>query len=402
MEAGATLREPDKAVNGVREMVDNLVIGGGPAGSMVAMRLSAAGRAVVLLEREREAHHKVCGEFLSGEAVGYLRQAGIEPREIGASAITSVRLASGKRSVGARLPFSALSLSRLVLDEAMLKRAQEAGCEVRRGATAEGLKRRDSGWAVQLRGAETIHAKALFLATGKHDLRGRERRGGTQTDLVGFKMHWRLAPTQTEALRSVMELLLFRGGYGGLSLVEDEVANLCLVVRRKRLSALGGWASLVRSMCEELPLLRERLEDTTTRWTKPIAVSPIPYGYLGGVADGLWRVGDQTAVIPSFTGDGMSIALHSGWLAADMYLAGRSAEEYTCCVADQLRSGMRFASMLSKAMVTAGGRMAAPFLLKPLPRVIGQIASLTRIPERALIRSTRHENSPAQRPIEIA
>ena len=44
---------------------DHLVIGGGLAGSMVALRLAAAGREVTLLERERTAHHKVCGEFLS-------------------------------------------------------------------------------------------------------------------------------------------------------------------------------------------------------------------------------------------------------------------------------------------------------------------------------------------------
>ncbi len=34
----------------------------------------------------------------------------------------------------------------------------------------------------------------------------------------------------------------------------------------------------------------------------------------------MWALGDQAAVIPSFTGDGMSIALHSGCLAAAMYL----------------------------------------------------------------------------------
>ena len=48
------------------------MIGGGLAGSMVAMRLASAGREVVLLEKEREAHHKVCGEFLSREAIHYL------------------------------------------------------------------------------------------------------------------------------------------------------------------------------------------------------------------------------------------------------------------------------------------------------------------------------------------
>lgn len=371
-------------MSGMGNQIEHLVIGGGPAGSMLAMNLGAAGRQVVLLEKERAPHHKVCGEFLSREAVLYLEQAGIEPRQLGAAEITRVRLTSGKRTVEAPLPFTALSLSRLALDEALLTRAQQAGCEVRRGAVAERLAMANSAWCVQLRRSENIHAKTVFLATGKHDLHAWERRGGSQSDLVGFKMHWRLSPAQTAALRGAMELFLFPAGYGGLSLIEDETANLCFVVRRRRLAALGGWTELLRSICHQSPLLRERLSNATACWTKPLAISPIPYGYLDGAADGLWRVGDQAAVIPSFTGDGMSIALHSGRLAAEMYLAGSSPEEYARCLSHQLSGSMRFASMLSRAMVTAGGRIVAPLLLTPLPGAMERIASLTRIPDRAL------------------
>ena len=370
---------------GMRGAVEQLVIGGGPAGSMLAMRLAAAGREVVLLEKEHGAHHKVCGEFLSREAVGYLAQAGIEPRDLGACAITRVRLSSGRHSVEAQLPFTALSLSRQVMDEELLKRVQEAGCEVRRGALAVRLEAEGSGWIVRLRGGGSIRAKALFLATGKHDVNAWQRNGGAQTDLVGFKMHWRLAQPATEGLRGVMDLFLLRGGYGGLALVEDGIANLCLVVRRKRLRALGGWTELLRTMRDELPTLRERLDNATACWSKPLAISPIPYGYVAGSTDGMWRVGDQAAVIPSFTGDGMSIALHSGALAAEMYLAGRSADDYARCLGDQLRAGMHCASALSRSMVTASGRMAAPFLLSLMPGAMGMIATATRIPHRALM-----------------
>jgi len=58
----------------IRNSIENLVIGGGPAGSMLALRLAGSGREVRLLEKEREPHHKVCGEFLSAEAVEYLRR----------------------------------------------------------------------------------------------------------------------------------------------------------------------------------------------------------------------------------------------------------------------------------------------------------------------------------------
>ncbi len=105
--------------------VDNLVIGGGLAGAMVAQRLAAAGRSVTVLEKERSAHHKVCGEFLSREAVDYLRQVGVDPLALGAVSIRFVRLSSNRKVVESALPFTALSLSRFALDQAMLARAEE-------------------------------------------------------------------------------------------------------------------------------------------------------------------------------------------------------------------------------------------------------------------------------------
>ena len=101
--------------------IDNLVIGGGLAGSMVAIRLASAGRKVTLLEKERSAHHKVCGEFLSPEAVEYLRQAGVEPLDLGAATIRFLRMSSKRTVVEAALPFTARSLSRYALDESMLR-----------------------------------------------------------------------------------------------------------------------------------------------------------------------------------------------------------------------------------------------------------------------------------------
>src|SRR5260370_14403331 len=101
---------------------------------------------------------------------------------------------------------------------------------VRRGVALDKTDRTGQPWTAHLSTGESITTPAVFLATGKHDLRGWPRSQGVQSDLVGFKLHWRLAPAQTAALRNAMDLFLFRGGYGGLALVENDFANLCLVV----------------------------------------------------------------------------------------------------------------------------------------------------------------------------
>jgi len=366
-------------------MRENLVIGGGLAGAMAALRLAAGGRDVMLLEKERGAHHKVCGEFLSPEAVEYLRQAGVDPMRLGGASVGRLRLSVKRRVVEAGLPFNALSLSRCALDEALLARAAEAGCDVRRGVTVQALCRSGAGWCAQLSNGTSRRAHNTFLATGKHDLRGWNRSAGRHGDLVGFKMHWRLSAAQTEALRGCMDLFLFEGGYGGLALVEGDTANLCVVVRRARLRKLAGWDPLLAALRDENATIAERLAGAAAVWDRPLAISSIPYGYLSEKKDGVWRVGDQAAVIPSFTGDGMAIAMHSGALAAEMFMAGCGPAQYQRVLNHQLKRSMWVATRLSRAMVSRSGRELAPFVISFLPQPIAWIARSTRIPEQALV-----------------
>jgi flavin-dependent dehydrogenase len=379
----------DASISAADSIVDNLVIGGGLAGSMVAIRLAAAGRQVTLLEKESTPHHKVCGEFLSTEAVEYLNQIGISPLNLGAATIRFVRLSSKRKVVESALPFTALSLSRLILDEAMLSHAEEQGCKVQRSSFVEQLKTQDNLWFARLRSGESVCAQTVFLANGKHDLRGWERAHPAQGDLVAFKLHWQLNPAQTENLREFIEIFLFSNGYGGLSLVENDVANLCLVVRQAELRRIGGWQELLASILDDNWHLKQFLEGAKALWDRPLAISSIPYGYLagqsGGQAFGLWSVGDQAAVIPSFTGDGMSIALHSASLATEMYLAGESAQQYNYRLHAQLSRGMNLSTRLSRAMVTNAGRSMALFGLSLFPNAIGWIAASTRIPKQSII-----------------
>lgn len=364
--------------------VEHLVIGGGPAGTMASIRLAEVGRPVALIERERADHHKVCGEFLSQEAVAYLHRAGVSPIDLGAVPICRVRLSAGRRSAEAALPFQALALSRRVLDAALLQRAADLGCKIIRGVSVDRLCKDGNRWTAQCSDGQTLNAQTVFLASGKHDLHEWSRSKGAQGDMVGFKLHWRLAAAQTQQLREWMDLFLFRGGYGGIALVEEAVANLCLVVQRHELRRVGTWQALLATAVRENRRLRHLLDGAEGLWARPLAISPIPYGYLATEPCGLWRVGDQAAVIPSFTGDGMSIAMHSAHLATQMYLAGENTDAYYRALHAQLRGSVALATRISKAMVSGAGRNLAVPTVSLIPGAMRWIAASTRIPSAAL------------------
>lgn len=361
-------------------MADALVIGGGPAGAALAVALADAGRTVVLVEREAEARHKVCGEFLSVEAVRCLAALDIDLAALGAVPIETVRLAVRGSVAEARLPFPAMSLSRKVLDEALLRRASAAGAKILRGRAVRRLAARDGLWQAGLQDGATVSAGAAFLATGKHDLRGWRRPAGLQPGLVGFKQHWRLAADQQQALARCVELTLFGDGYLGLEPVEGGQANLCLLAGRERLvRAAGRWEALLAGIRAEAPLLDRRLQGGQPCWRRPLAIAAIPFGHVWRGASGPWRLGDQAAVAPAFAGDGVSVALHSARMAATTFLNGGTATEFHAKLADTLSTTIRAGTRLSRLLVRPVPQALVGVGANALPPLMAWCAGATRL-----------------------
>jgi len=313
-----------------------------------------------------------------------LRALGVEPSTLGARPVDHVRLAGRGLFGQCALPFTGISLTRRILDEVLLAHAREAGAHVERGLCVEAVERTNSGWVARLANGETRCAATAFLATGKHDLRGWTRPPGRQSGLVAFKMYFQLAGGDDTEMESRVELVLFPGGYAGLLFLPGGVMNLCLLVKRAMLQRLGGrWANVLDHIQSCSPYLARYLDGATALLDKPLALSSIPYGYLRRDApDGLWRLGDQAAVIPSFSGDGISIALHSAHLSAEHFLAGGSADEFQRNLYAQLRGPVMAATVVSQLMVAAP-RLASGVRL--WPRALALITSRTRIPQAALL-----------------
>ncbi|NYS61457.1 NAD(P)/FAD-dependent oxidoreductase [Vreelandella salicampi] len=372
-----------------------VVVGGGPAGAGAACMLAKAGREVMLLEREATATHKICGEFLSAETQSYLRRLGLDLDALGGHVISHLRLIREKTIVETALPFHALGLSRFRLDEALLNHASESGASLWRGQRASVSNVSGSHIDLDVKSAGKVSTNTLFLATGKHDLRELRRHPVTPPeDLVGFKMHFDVDSAQCDALANHVELVLFAHGYAGLQRVEDGRVNLCLLAKGSWLKACGGtWEGLLEELLRTCPHLQRRLSNATPLLSQPLSIYRVPYGFVyhppANDADNIYRLGDQVGVIPSFSGDGMGIALHSGVVAASDYLAGLDAGHYHRHIRRDIARQIWRAGLLYRASRWSPSRRLLMSLAGLTPRSLSLATSLTRIPPAAVTRAMR-------------
>jgi menaquinone-9 beta-reductase len=314
---------------------------------------------------------------------------GVDLSLLAPSSITAVRLIHGNHIATTRLPFAALGVTRRALDEALMQRAEASGAVVLRGQPVRGIVRNDGSLRLDCGSLGIVSADTVFLATGKHDLRGaiRTERG---TGMIGLKMYYTLDAGQREALRSHVELVLFAGGYAGLQLVESDQAVLCVLVPRARLRAMDGrWDKLLDALTHESPHLSDRLSGARALLDRPLAIAGLPYGYLHAPnrhdCSGLFRLGDQAAVIASLTGDGVALALNSAAVAARIWLTqGNVAAAYHRRWAQHVARQLRLASLIHQASLTPA---IQPWLLRATrlwPGVMGLAAGWTRVPHRTL------------------
>jgi flavin-dependent dehydrogenase len=358
-----------------------IVIGGGLAGGAVATRLARTRRLVTVLERETGPHEKVCGEFLSVEACHDLERLGLSPAALGAVPINRVRVHHRARVVEAPLPFTAQSLGRAELDEALLQTAANAGAEVTRGVRVTGI---DGDTVLASDG--TRDAAHILLATGKHDLRGHPRAApATREGYVGLKMHWRLPSDELQQVGSAIELFLFDHGYAGLQRIGVSNANLCLVVKRRHFASLGNsWHSLLGALLGDEALLR-RLGDAEPLMPKPLAIANLPYGYVfrpvDRPSDRIWRLGDQAAMTASLSGDGMAGALRSAHLAADCMEEGADVTIFQRALARHIGPQVHRAMVLQRLAERPAALRIGMMAAQLWPALLTKGARATRLPE---------------------
>ncbi len=298
---------------------DLAVIGGGPAGTAAAITAARLGRRVLLLERGGYPRQKVCGEFVSAESLALLKDllSGLPEEDVLSNAprVADARLFLGNTCVDGRIEPAAASISRHVLDAALWRAAEAAGVHAMQSCTGRRVQRNCGVFRITTDDFDCASA-AVIDATGRwSNLR---RAHSATPGAIGVKAHFAAA----RALDSV-DLYLSDSGYCGVQPISHpppanmhgapHIVNVCALLPPE---ALRERAPIEAALAVHPRLWRESrewLQYTDTVTTAPLVfVVPLP------VSDGLLCVGDAAGFIDPFLGDGISLALQTGVLAAQL------------------------------------------------------------------------------------
>ena len=362
---------------------DLIVIGGGPAGTTAAIVAGRNGRRVSLLERGRFPRHKVCGEFVSAESLALLKVL-LDPRHANllrdAVTIPGARLFLDNRTLSTAVDPPAASIARLDLDLALWDSAESAGVDARQQVSVQSIT--GSGPFRVVTSVGEFESRAVINASGRwSNLNASPSKVEQAEKWIGLKAHF----AEASPNRSV-DLYFFDGGYCGVQPVELDGANS----RNGRLNACAMVRAGVASALPDVFARHDALRERSLRWqplSDPVSTSPLIFRRPQPQRDGILMAGDSAGFVDPFVGDGISLAVRSGSLAAEClipFFAGdislqHAVQRYRESYDGRLAPVFRASSTLRRMLVLPRAvRIPLLFLLTKTPSVARYMVRKTR------------------------
>ena len=323
---------------------DVVVVGAGPGGATAATYLAMAGYDVVLVDKDRFPRDKVCGDGLTPRVVKELLELGLEAEARGEvpgwATQRGLRIHGGHTVM--ELPWPTLkdwpgwgaTCTRLVFDETLVRNAEKHGAELWEGVTVTGAVFRDATEervaGVTWRDRETdeagvIRAKVVIAADGASGKLARSlglHRRKDRPMAVAVRTYYESARADDDWISSFLDLRDETGdllsGYGWVFPLDDGTINVGLGLldtskdfqRVNYRELMDAWA---RGMAEEWGT-------TPDARRGGVASGPIPMGFNRTPLHtrGVLLVGDSAGMVNPFNGEGISYAMESARLAAEV------------------------------------------------------------------------------------
>ncbi len=315
-------------------MHDVAIIGGGPAGSTAAALLAAAGRSVVLFEKERFPRFHI-GESLLPFNLDLFRRLGVlEALEGRFIEKWGARLFSSDGSITRYIEFQkglvpghprAFHVLRSEFDALLLENARKKGAEVHEAAAVvEAHPSHKDGCELTVRseGGRIERHRARFLLDGS----GRDAFVASRRRLRSMTPHLKKAAVYAHYEGVVRDegpaagdiiLVILQDGWFWLIPLPDQKASVGLVMEGSTLKSLAlPPERLLEEALASCPAARARM--TQARRISPVySASDYSYQCREVAGDGYLLLGDAAAFIDPVFSTGVWLAMSSAEMASD-------------------------------------------------------------------------------------
>ena len=301
-----------------RQALDVIVIGGGLAGLCNAIHLSKLGKKVLLIEKNEYPKHKVCGEYISNEVLPYLDFLEVNPFDLGAVKIKNFQLSTTKNNIiSAKLPLGGFGISRYTLDLALAEKAKENGVTILQDTVLDVAFLKDF-FQVETKQNSIYTSKIAIGAFGKRsllDVKMQRNFIQKKSPYLGVKIH-----VKGNFKEDLVALHNFKGGYCGVSKVENNAINLCYITNYATFKKYKNIADFQEQVVFKNNYFKEIFQNSEAIFEKPLSISQISFETKKPVEDHILMCGDSAGMIHPLCGNGMSMAIQSAQLASKLIL----------------------------------------------------------------------------------
>ena len=293
---------------------DVIIVGGGLAGLTSAIHLSTRKKRVLLIERNEYPKHKVCGEYISNEVLPYLNSLGINPINEGAKQITKVHISTTKSNlIKGELPLGGFGMSRYFLDNLLVKKARLNGVQILKD-TVDSIHFKKDSFTITTKSSGVFQSKITIGAFGKRsslDQKMKRKFIQKKSPYLAVKIHVKgVFPENLVALHN------FKGGYCGVSKVEDNAINVCYITEYRSFKKHKNITDFQEQVVFKNKHLRKIFKESSPVFEKPLTISQVSFQTKNPVEDHIIMCGDTAGMIHPLCGNGMGMAISSAQLAS--------------------------------------------------------------------------------------
>ena len=301
-----------------KQFLDVIIIGGGLAGLCNAIHLSKLGKKVLLIEKNEYPKHKVCGEYISNEVLPYLEFLEVNPFDSGAVRINNFQLSTIKSNIiSAKLPLGGFGISRYTLDLVLSEKAKENGVTILQDTVSNVTFLKDV-FQVETKDNNIFTSKITIGAFGKRsllDVKMGRNFIQKKSPYLGVKIH-----VKGDFKEDLVALHNFKGGYCGVSKVENNAINLCYITNYATFKQYKNIEDFQEQVVFKNNYLKEIFHSSEAIFEKPLSISQISFETKKPVEDHILMCGDSAGMIHPLCGNGMSMAIQSAQLASKLIL----------------------------------------------------------------------------------